>query len=343
MSDGAPAPHGRGDHGRPPLVVILGASGFVGAAVSARLSWRDVRLRLVSRHLPAPPPGPAPAQRLVRDLTDPRQVRECVADADAVLPLVLYAGRGTWRLTDDEATARAVNVGVVRSALAALAERPPRRVGPPPVLVFPGSTSQVGPGPTRVDGTEPDRPATGYDRQKQVAQWAVEAATADGVVCGTTLRLPTVFGPGRAPGVIDRGVVSTMLRRALAGQPLTVWADGTAQRDLLFVDDVADAFVGALHHPTALAGRHWPIGSGQGTTLRELFTMIAALAAEHTGGPPVTVESVPPLANASAMDLHSLVVDPSAFRAVTGWRARTPLPVALRRTLDALAPAPAAG
>ena len=107
---------------RSPLVAILGASGFLGSAVSARLSRQRVRLRLVSRRLPARPPGPAPVERLSRDLTDPRQVRESVADVDAVLPLVLYAGRGTWRLTDDESAAEQVNVGVVRAVLAALAQ-----------------------------------------------------------------------------------------------------------------------------------------------------------------------------------------------------------------------------
>jgi nucleoside-diphosphate-sugar epimerase len=322
---------------RPPLVAILGASGFLGSAVSARLSRQHVRLRLVSRRLPARPPGPAPVERLSRDLTDPRQVRESVAGVDAVLPLVLYAGRGTWRLTDDESAAEQVNVGVVRAVVAALAQQPRRAGRVAPVLLLPGSTSQVGPGPQRIDGTEPDRPVTGYDRQKLAAQRAVEAATAEGVVRGATLRLPTVFGPGRAPGVVDRGVVSTMMRRALAGEPLTVWADGTVRRDLLFVDDVADAFALALDCPGALAGRHWPIGSGQGTTLRDLFTAIAVLAAERTGRPPVAVGSVPPPADASAMDLQSLVADSSAFREVTGWQPRTPLSKALRRTLDFLA------
>ncbi|MDG4765610.1 NAD-dependent epimerase/dehydratase [Solwaraspora sp. WMMD406] len=318
------------------MVAILGAGGFVGSAVSALLSRRDVRLRLVSRRLPASPPGPAPVERLARDLTDPRQVREAVAGADAVLPLVLYAGRGTWRLTDDEPAAREVNVGVVRGVLAALAEPPARGTRPAPVVVFPGSTSQVGPGPEWIDGSEPDRPVTGYDRQKLAAQRAVEAATAEGVVRGVTLRLPTVFGPARAPEVVDRGVVSAMIRRALAGQPLTVWADGAVRRDLLFVDDVAEAFVLALDHPDALAGRHWVLGSGHGTTLRELFTAVAALVGERTGTPPVPVESVPPPAGASEMDLHSLVVDASAYREVTGWQPRTALPEALRRTLDHL-------
>lgn len=325
-----------GDGRRPPLVAVLGASGFLGSAVSARLSRQRVRLRLVSRRLPARPPGPAPVERLSRDLTDPRQVRESVTGVDAVLPLVLYAGRGTWRLAGDEPVAEQVNVGVVRAVLAALAQQPRRAGRLAPVLLFPGSTSQVGPGPEHIDGTEADRPVTGYDRQKLAAQRAVEAATAEGVVRGVTLRLPTVFGPGRAPGVIDRGVVSTMMRRALAGEPLTVWADGAVRRDLLFVDDVADAFALALDRAGALAGRHWPLGSGQGTTLRELFTAIAVLAGERTGTPPVAVESVPPPADASEMDLRSLVVDSSAFREMTGWQPRTPLSEALRRTLDFL-------
>ncbi|NKE63831.1 NAD-dependent epimerase/dehydratase family protein, partial [Lentzea sp. PSKA42] len=251
----------------------------------------------------------------------PRALAAAVAGADAVINLLLPDSG--WRGADDLAGER-TTVGVVRELVRVL-----RHSGPAPVVVFAGSTSQVGLAPrTPIDGTEHDHPVTAYDRQKLAAEQLLMAATADGALRGVSLRLPTVFGPPSA-----RGVVAAMTRLALAGEPLTVWADGAIERDLLYVDDVADAFVAALDHADRLAGGHWLLGTGRGVPLRELFGTIAEVVAEHTGRPAVPIVSVPRPAEAFATDAHSVVVDSSAFRAVTGWSPQVPLREALCRTL----------
>ncbi|MFI0424823.1 NAD-dependent epimerase/dehydratase family protein [Spongiactinospora sp. 9N601] len=316
---------------RPPLVVVLGASGLVGSALLERLADWPVRLRPVARRPPALPGAHA------ADLTEPGAVAEAVADADVVINLLLYTGKeGTWRAAAEPMGER-VNVGVVRDLVAALRTRR----GVPPVVLFAGSTSQAGPcGGGRLNGSEPDTPATAYDRQKLAAERLLEAATAEGVARAVTLRLPTVFGGRIAPTATDRGVVAAMARQALDGRPLTVWGDGSAERDLLHVGDAAEAFLAALDHAGALVGRHWLVGTGVGTSLMELFTTIAELAAERTGRPPVPVLAVPRPDGLTAMEVTSVVADPAAFHARTGWRARTTLREALRATIATLADTP---
>jgi nucleoside-diphosphate-sugar epimerase len=189
---------------------------------------------------------------------------------------------------------------------------------------------------TRIDGTEPDDPVTEYDRQKLAAERAFTAATADGVLRGITLRLATLFGHSPMSHHADRGVVATMIRKALAGEPLTMWNDGTVARDLLYLDDAVDAFLAALDHPDALAGRHWLVGAGKAVSIAELFSEIAAAVAIHTGRSPVPVVSVPAPEHATAADFQSFDSDPSAFHRVTGWQAQLPLRAALLRTVSAL-------
>ncbi len=141
------------------------------------------------------------------------------------------------------------------------------------------------------DGSVPDQPLTEYDKQKLAAEQALEAATERGIVRGTTLRLATLFGQGIDATHLDRGVVAAMNRRAWAGEPLTMWHDGTVKRDLLCVDDAARAFLAALDHPEVVAGKHWLVGSGNVISVGDLFATIAKLVSAVSGRPPVPKSS----------------------------------------------------
>jgi dTDP-4-keto-6-deoxyhexose 4-ketoreductase len=326
-----------------PLVVVLGASGLLGTSVARELACRPIRLRLVGRR-PTAVPRDHVAEVEVRtiDLTAPGALADAVTGADAVVHLVAHiTGAATWRVSEGDPTAEQVNLGLVRGVVDALRTGRP---GKPPVVVFAGSMSQAGRSSSgRIDESMPDEPLTTYDRQKLAAERELKAATAEGVVRGVTLRLGTLFGRGAASSALDKGVVTTMMRRAFAGEPLTMWHDGTIKRDLLCADDAARAFVAALDHADALAGGHWLVGTGRATTVADLFTLIARLVSEVTGKEPVPVVTVEPPELSSATDLLDFVVDPSAFRRVSGWVPRVPLHEALSRTAAALAGGVGAG
>jgi dTDP-4-keto-6-deoxyhexose 4-ketoreductase len=320
----------------PPLVVLLGATGFVGSAVLRELARRPLRVRAVSRR-PAPVPADARAQIEVRaaDLTAPGAIAEAVAGADVVIHTVLYsAGATTWRVEDGDTAAERVNVGLVRDLVEALRDRRAAEGGALVRVLWAGAASQAGPLDKEVlDGTETDRPKGEYDRQKLAAEQLLLAADAEGVLRGAAIRLPTVFGYGPESTARDKGVVTLMARRALSEESITMWHDGTVRRDLLYVEDAARALVAAVDHADALAGRHWLLGTGRGEPLGEVFTTVAALVAEHTGKPAVPVVSTPPPAHAEAGDFRSITIDSSAFRTATDWRPETPLGEALRRTV----------
>ncbi|MFC9087301.1 NAD-dependent epimerase/dehydratase family protein [Nocardiopsis dassonvillei] len=323
--------------GRPPTTVVLGASGFVGSVVSGLLARRPGRLRLVARRACAAPEGAvATVETLTGDLTDPATVARAVTGADVVLHLVKHTG--DWRLPEERPdTTEPVNVGVMRSVLWELSARPSRKELPPPLVVFAGACTQVGRPPEQpMDGTEPDHPETEYDHQKQAAESLLLEATRAGSVRGISLRLATVFGQSPLSAVPDVGVVVTMIHKALAGEPLTMWHDGTVARDITFVEDVGRAFVAAIDHPDRLVGRHWMIGSGRHDLLGEVFRTVASVVAAATGRPPVPVVSVSPPSTAVVTDFLDVSIDTAPFAEATGWSARIPLREGVERTAEAV-------
>ena len=64
-------------------------------------------------------------------------------------------------------------------------------------------------------------------------------------MCGATLRLANVYGPGAHGRRADRDVLNRMIGAAMIGQPLTIYGTGEYVRDYIFVEDVVDAFVAA--------------------------------------------------------------------------------------------------
>ncbi|WP_207934083.1 NAD-dependent epimerase/dehydratase [Actinomadura sp. KC06] len=298
-----------------PLVAVLGASGAIGSAISEELAQRRAgRLRLVARR-PSRVPAGAEAEVLTADLTRPGNVEAAVSGADAIICLAARTGgEGAWRVSDDDPVGARVNTGIVLDLIETVRRG---RTADRPVVVFAGTTSQSGRG-ERLDGTEPDDPASAYDRQKLMAERALKQATADGLMHGVTIRLPTVYGP-------DGGIVAAMVRKALAGEPLPLWHDGSVERDLVHVTDAAAAFADAVEHAEKLAGGHWLIGTGSPVSVAGLFTAIADTVAAHTGSPPVPLVSVEPPSYATSSDFQNVRIDSSAFRGITGWSPRMDL------------------
>ncbi|WP_030621860.1 NAD-dependent epimerase/dehydratase family protein [Streptomyces sclerotialus] len=324
--------------GTGPLITVLGASGLLGTAVSRELARRPVRLRLVGRRPVAVPPRPAAVVEERRtDLTEPGAVADAVAGSDVVIHLVAHiSGSGTWRVADGDTLAERVNLGLVHDVIEAVRARRPAR---PPALLFSGSLSQSArvPAGLAARGVRADDLLTAYDRHKLAAEQAIADATAEGLVRGSTLRLSTLYSLGTDPTGLDRGVVASMMRRAVEGQPLTVWHGGTAKRDLLGIDDAARAFTAALDALDGVVGRAWEIGTGEQTSVAELFTAIAEAVSRRTGRPPVPVVDTAPAAYAMPTDQIDFVLRSPQFRTVTGWSPRVPLHEGLDRLAAAVA------
>lgn len=121
------------------------------------------------------------------------------------------------------------------------------------------------------------------------------------------LTLANVYGPHQTTSG-EGGVVATFVGRMLAAQPCTVYGDGEQTRDLVFVDDVVDAFARAR---TRGAGERLLIGTGVATTVNDLFNVCAA-ATDYPHDPVH--------APARTGEVRHSIVDASRAAHALGWR-----------------------
>lgn len=175
-----------------------------------------------------------------------------------------------------------------------------------------GGTSQPG---TERHGSHPRTLAGAHH---VAAEASLQAWQARGLA-GVSLRLSTLYGPR------SQGVVGTWGRALLAGKPSYLHGDGRQVRDLLYVDDAVDAVLRCLGGRAD--GRRLNVGTGTGTPLRDLHTVVAAA---------VGVADAPSYRAAPVDDLRSVLVDPGSARRALGWEAVVRLEEGIARTVDAL-------
>jgi UDP-glucose 4-epimerase len=175
--------------------------------------------------------------------------------------------------------------------------------------------------------TAPKLPASPYGAAKLASEYYLATFTQLYGLEAAVLRYSNVYGPRQDPHG-EAGVVAIFCRRTLAGEPLTVFGDGTQTRDMVFVKDVAQANIVASRQPlpplTGLDARAFNVGTGIETTVNELAAQLGAAAGRAT-----EVRRAPARAGEilrSALDVHK------AEREL-GWRPRTTLAAGIAETL----------
>jgi CDP-paratose 2-epimerase len=145
-------------------------------------------------------------------------------------------------------------------------------------------------------------------------QYVIDYARTFGLPA-VVFRMSCIYGPHQF-GTEDQGWVAHFLIRALEGAPITLYGDGKQVRDILFVEDLVDAFLLAQQHVNTLQGQAFNIGGGAAntTSLLELVELIGELC-EHK--PQVQFDDWRP------GDQRYYVSDARKFAAATGWSART--------------------
>lgn len=100
-------------------------------------------------------------------------------------------------------------------------------------------------------------------------------------------RQSCIYGP-RQFGLEDQGWVAWFVIAALMGKPISIYGDGKQVRDLLFIEDLLDAYDAAIAMPSKSSGEVFNIGGGSENTMSVWCQFQPIL--EHLLGKPVIVK-----------------------------------------------------
>jgi nucleoside-diphosphate-sugar epimerase len=224
------------------------------------------------------------------------------------------------RSVDDPGAAHHVNATGTLNVLIAARDARVRRV------VYAGSTSAYG-NSTKLPNSEEHvaHPLGPYAGAKLAGEGYCHAFYATYGLETVVLRYFNVFGPRQDPKSQYAAVVPRFIAAALAGEPPTIYGDGSQTRDFVYVANIVQANMLATRAPAArVAGQVFNIGSGKSVSVNELWERIRSLT-----GVPVLPKHEAPRAGEVKTSLASTV----KARDLVGFQAAVDFDEGLRRTI----------
>jgi len=302
-----------------PRALVTGGAGFIGSHLVDRLLADGHSVCVVddlSTGSAANVPSDARFQRV--DICDLASLREVFA---AFRPEVVFHAaaqtdvRRSTREPDFDARVNVLGgLNVLRAAVAVGARR----------IVYASSAAVYGdPRHLPVSEADPPHPISEYGASKLAFEHYLGAYAARGLIEHAVLRYANVYGPGqRADG--EAGVVAIFARQMLAGEPVTIFGDGTKTRDYVYVGDVVEATIRAAAGPPG-RGVVANIGWGREISDLELFREVAA-ATGYTKGPTHAADR--------RGDIARISLDAAVARRIWDWRPSVPLRDGVRHVVE---------
>jgi UDP-glucose 4-epimerase len=292
-------------------VLVTGGSGFIGSHVVDALLRAGIRPRVFDRAPLQHHSGPE-VESVTADLTDAAALDRALDGCEAVIHLAAAADVGI--VAENPREAEEVNSRGTMEVLEAA-----RRAGG--VRVVYGSTIWVygASGDGLLDEDAPlGLPDHLYTASKLAGEMYCRSYSELYDVPTTILRFGIPYGPRARPAA----VIPIFVRKALAGEALTLAGGGTQTREFVYVEDLAEGIVRAL--APAAENRVYNLSVDRSVSIRELAETVGDLIGD------VEIVKTP----GRAGDFGGAEI--SSDRALTelGWRASTPLAEGVGRYVD---------
>lgn len=240
-------------------VLVTGGTGFIGQHVVARLKDGGYTPVVFDRHVRKI----SDTELILGDVRDEVQVTEAIAHVDGVIHLAGVLG--TQETIANPLPAAQTNVIGGLNVFEAVAQY---RL--PCVYIAVGNWWEQ----------------NTYSISKTTVERFAEMFTAYRNAPISIVRALNAYGPGQAaaapfgPSKV-RKITPSFVCRALSGQPIEIYGDGTQVMDMIHVSDVADVLVRALE--VGPSPRIYEAGTGRETTVAQIAKAVVAATGSDSG------------------------------------------------------------
>lgn len=298
-------------------VLVLGGTGFIGKNLCASLveAGHDVRA------FGLPPKGQAwpdidGVEWISGDFTCKADVSEALGDCELLFHLVST----TLPKTSNENPVGDLKDNV-ESTLHLLDSLSKRSTSPRIVFISSGGTVYGVPNKIPITEDHPTNPICAYGVGKLAIEKYLYLYHNLFGIDYRVLRLANPYGEHQ-PLSSGQGVIPVFLKKALKGEPLEIWGDGTVVRDYIHISDVMNA----IHSLMRYEGdeRLFNIGSGKGASINEIVALM-----ERVMGKAVSCR----YSSSRVFDVPSNILDISRAGNCLGWSPAISLEAGLEKML----------
>jgi CDP-paratose 2-epimerase len=282
----APSPGPPGlTSGAPLRALVTGGAGFIGSTLADRLASQGHQVTVLDNLSRRGSETNAAWLRerhddrikmVVGDVRDPVATREAARSQDVIYHLAAQTAV-TTSVTDPRLDFECNAIGTFNVLEAA------RQAGGEPIFMYSSTNKVYGAMedvpvvqrndrheyadlPMGVAETQPLDFHSPYGCSKGAADQYVHDYGRTYGLRSVVFRQSCIYGP-RQMGVEDQGWVAWFIIAALTERPITIYGDGKQVRDVLYIDDLLNAFIAATERIEVASGQTYNIGGGPANTL----------------------------------------------------------------------------
>lgn len=308
-------------------VLITGGAGMIGSTLAMLADAAGARVRIVDALLPLYggnmfnlSPIAQRIEFINADIRDGKAIEEAVRDVDYVFDLaaqVSYVHSNKDPLLDLDINCRG-HLVILEAC---------RRMAPRARLMFASSRFVYGQTEYNpVDECHPTNCLSIYGIHKLTGEKYFQFYHDAFGLQTLSVRIANPYGPRQQMKHNSYGIVNWFVRLAMDGKPLTIYGDGTQERDYVFVEDIAAGML-ALATSDVANGMVFNLGSGTGTRFCDMAEIIARLV------PATRIERVPWPKDRYFVETGDYISDLSRIQGVTDWKPRVTFEEGIEKTI----------
>lgn len=251
-------------------VILLGAAGFIGTNLVIQLSRSiDDTITIVDRDKryfkPIESLGLSRVKTIISDLSSDTNYEELVSGQDVVYHLIST----TVPSTSNQYIAEELKANVILSAnlLEACVKQSVKKI----IFISSGGTVYGKESRCPLDENTPTNPITSYGIQKITIEKLLYLYNYLYGLDYRIIRLSNPYGPFQRPnGII--GAVTTFTYKALRGEEIIVYGDGSVIRDFIYIDDAIRGIKSIVEENACY--HTFNLGCGYGTSIKQVIETI---------------------------------------------------------------------